>query len=271
MASRLRFVALGLSALLFSACATTGNMDQDSAPDRPPDLASVPDAVPRAEPPSARGNPPFYEVAGRRYYVKDSAAGYQERGVASWYGTKFHGRSTSSGEPYDMYAMTAAHKTLPLPTYVRVTHLGNGRSVVVRVNDRGPFVGERIIDLSYAAAVRLGMHHEGTALVEVEALVPGDREARTTTVAVAEAEPPRSLPRNFWLQAGAFSEAANARRLADRITGAGIPNVAVKQADNAGDALYRVRVGPYQDAEAVEQALLQLRAMDIRDVHLADY
>ncbi|MEJ2514095.1 MAG: septal ring lytic transglycosylase RlpA family protein [Gammaproteobacteria bacterium] len=270
MASRLRHGGLWLAVLLFAGCASLDG-EQDTAPRRPPDLTSIPDAVPRTEPRSARGNPPFYEVAGRRYYVKDSAAGYLERGVASWYGTKFHGRSTSSGEPYDMYAMTAAHKTLPLPTYVRVTHLGNGRSVVVRVNDRGPFVGERIIDLSYAAAVRLGMHHDGTALVQVEALNPGAPGAASGAVTVASTGPTQELPRDFWLQAGAFSEPGNARRLADRISAAGIPNVAVKQAEQASPPLYRVRVGPYQDAETVEQMLVRLRALDIRDVHLADY
>src|SRR5690606_27721217 len=116
------------------------------------DLEAIPDAIPRDEPRSARGNPASYEVFGKRYHVLASAAGYKERGVASWYGPDFHARSTSSGEPYDMYAMTAAHKTLPIPAYARVTNLANGRSVVVRINDRGPFIDNRIIDLSYTAA-----------------------------------------------------------------------------------------------------------------------
>jgi len=139
-------------------------------PSLPPD--SVPDAVPRIEPRSRYGNPPFYDVFGKRYYVLSSSVGYWERGVASWYGPGFHKERTSAGEPYDMYGMTAAHKTLPLPAYVRVTNLQNGRSIVVRVNDRGPFVGNRIIDLSYTAAVKLDMLRNGTAFVEVRSIDP---------------------------------------------------------------------------------------------------
>jgi len=133
---------------------------------------SVPDAVPRIESRSRFGNPPFYDVFGVRYYVLSSSADYVERGVASWYGPGFHKVRTSTGEPYDMYGMTAAHKTLPLPAYVRVTNLQNGRSIVVRVNDRGPFVGHRIIDLSYTAAAKLDMLRDGTAMVEVRSIDP---------------------------------------------------------------------------------------------------
>ena len=128
--------------------------------------------MPKVESKSKYGNPKSYVVFGKRYYVKDSAKGYVEQGIASWYGTKFHGRRTSSGETYDMYAMTAAHKTLPLPTYARVTNLENGRSVMVKVNDRGPFHQNRIIDLSYSAATRLGIVKTGTGRVEVEAIDP---------------------------------------------------------------------------------------------------
>ncbi len=123
---------------------------------------------------SRSGNPPFYDVLGKRYYVLSSSVGYWERGVASWYGPGFHKVRTSMGEPYDMYGMTAAHKTLPLPAYVQVTNLQNGRSVVVRVNDRGPFVGNRIIDLSYTAAAKLDMLRNGTAMVEVRTIDPRD-------------------------------------------------------------------------------------------------
>jgi rare lipoprotein A len=130
----------------------------------------VPDAVPRYEPRSRYGNPPFYDVFGKRYFVLSSSSAYVERGVASWYGPGFHKERTSTGEPYDMYGMTAAHKTLPLPAYARVTNLQNGRSVVVRINDRGPFVANRIIDLSYSAAFRLDMLRDGTAMVEVRSI-----------------------------------------------------------------------------------------------------
>ena len=155
-------------------------------PRNAPDVNQIPDAVPRAEPRSAFGNPPYYTVGGRRYAVLPSASGYVERGVASWYGTEFHGLRTSTGESYDMFAMTAAHKTLPLPCYARVTNLSNGRSVVVRINDRGPFVANRIIDLSYSAAARLDMIRSGTAFVEVDVLNPA---APTLTASM-----PVSLP-----------------------------------------------------------------------------
>jgi rare lipoprotein A len=146
--------------------------------------------VPRYEPRSRNGNPPFYDVMGKRYFVLSSSVGYVERGVASWYGPGFHKVRTSTGEPYDMYAMTAAHKTLPLPAYVRVTNLQNGRSVVVRVNDRGPFVGNRIIDLSYTAAYKLDMLRNGTAMVEVRSLEP----VSANTPLVAQATPPAPAP-----------------------------------------------------------------------------
>ncbi|HTV94421.1 MAG TPA: septal ring lytic transglycosylase RlpA family protein [Steroidobacteraceae bacterium] len=161
-------------------------------PPPPTSLLNVPDAVPRFEPRSILGNPPFYDVFGKRYYVMASSVNYVERGVASWYGPGFHKERTSMGEPYDMYGMTAAHKTLPLPAYVRVTNLENGRSVVVRVNDRGPFVGNRIIDLSYTAAAKLDMLRDGTAMVEVRALQPIDPAGDThrLTLAALGAVPP---------------------------------------------------------------------------------
>ncbi|HEY6618932.1 MAG TPA: septal ring lytic transglycosylase RlpA family protein [Steroidobacteraceae bacterium] len=160
--------------------------------EQPPSPASVPDMVPHYEPRSRNGNPPFYDVMGKRYFVLSSSVGYVERGVASWYGPGFHKVRTSTGEPYDMYAMTAAHKTLPLPAYVRVTNLQNGRSVVVRVNDRGPFVGNRIIDLSYTAAYKLDMLRNGTAMVEVRSLEPVS--ANTPLVAQANSPPPGAAP-----------------------------------------------------------------------------
>jgi rare lipoprotein A len=158
----------------------------------PPAAASVPDAIPRMEPRARYGNPPFYDVFGKRYYVLSSSVGYWERGVASWYGPGFHKERTSIGEPYDMYGMTAAHKTLPLPTYVRVTNLQNGRSIVVRVNDRGPFVGNRIIDLSYTAAAKLDMLRNGTAMVDVRAidlLAPPPPVVTASTIPAASAMP----------------------------------------------------------------------------------
>ncbi|HEX23103.1 MAG TPA: septal ring lytic transglycosylase RlpA family protein, partial [Chromatiales bacterium] len=168
---------LGLAmGLLLSAC---GSLEvQDGAPDRHVDASGIADAVPKIEPYSKYGNPSSYQVAGKTYYVLDDHSGYHQRGQASWYGTKFHGRRTSSGEPYDMYAMTAAHKSLPIPSYVEVTNLDNGRKTVLRVNDRGPFIDGRIIDLSYVAAKKLGVYDTGTARVEVRAI---DLRKSTTT------------------------------------------------------------------------------------------
>jgi rare lipoprotein A len=165
--------ALGLVGCITTPSQKAAPIAISEPPPIPPVIPqAVPDVLPRVEPRSRYGNPPFYEVFGKRYYVLSSSVAYVERGVASWYGPGFHKLRTSTGEPYDMYGMTAAHKTLPLPAYVRVTNLQNGRSVVVRVNDRGPFVGNRIIDLSYTAASRLDMLRNGTAMVEVRALDP---------------------------------------------------------------------------------------------------
>ena len=168
---------LPILVLVLAGCQTArrGGFYQDDGPGAGPppvEVARIADAVPKPEPRSRGGNPP-YTVMGRQYVPLADARGYRERGVASWYGRKFHGRQTSNGETYDMHAMTAAHKTLPLPSYVRVRNLENGRSAIVRVNDRGPFLNNRIIDLSYAAASKLGIAGTGTGLVEVEAVEPG--------------------------------------------------------------------------------------------------
>ena len=158
--------------------------EADTVPDHIPDVDAIPEPEVRAEPRARTGNKD-YSVLGKRYRVLDSAADYVEQGGASYYGNKFHGRRTSSGEVYDMYAFTAAHKTLPLPSYARVTNLDNGKSVVVKVNDRGPFHPGRVIDLSYAAAVKLGYREKGTARVEVRALHPGEDPGTGTLLAMA--------------------------------------------------------------------------------------
>ncbi len=227
-------------------------------PPAPEVLDAIPDAVPRVEPRSTHGNPVAYEVFGKRYFILASADGYRERGVASWYGPTFHARPTSSGEPYDMYAMTAAHKTLPIPAYVRVTNLSNGRSVVVRVNDRGPFVDNRIIDLSYTAAYKLDMTRAGTAFVQVEAITPGTLGEAAQAVA---AQPPPALQGPvLYVQAGAFGVAANANQLAERLRREGIESVRVLEPD-AASTLYRVRVGPIADVatfDAIAQRIERL-------------
>jgi rare lipoprotein A len=248
---------------------------------------SVPDAMPRIEPRSRYGNPPFYDVFGKRYYVLSSSVGYWERGVASWYGPGFHKVRTSTGEPYDMYGMTAAHKTLPLPAYVRVTNLQNGRSIVVRVNDRGPFVGNRIIDLSYTAAAKLDMLRNGTALVEVRAIDPS-----TPLPVVASATPPAAAPgaqaaavalapattapgaapaagAPLFIQAGAFSDPANAQHLADKLRGGSFGKVFVRDDQIAGRRMYRVRIGPVPDVAEFDRVVAALERAGIDDAHLA--
>jgi len=228
--------------------------ERSTPPPPPANLDAIPDPVPRAEPRSTRGNPVSYEVFGKRYHVMATAEGYKERGVASWYGPDFHARPTSSGEPYDMYAMTAAHKTLPIPAYARVTNLSNGRSVVVRINDRGPFVANRIIDLSYTAAHKLDMWRAGTAFVEVEVITPGATAdiARDITPTAAPASPATALTGPvLYLQVGAFGVADNAAKLADRLRAASIDAVGV--AGPAGTpSLYRVRIGPITDVAAYD-------------------
>ena len=225
------------------------------------DVSAVPEAVPRAEPRSAHGNPPFYDVFGQRYYVLASADDYLERGVASWYGPNFHGGNTSSGEPYDMYGMTAAHKTLPLPTYARVTNLRNGRSVVVRINDRGPFVANRLIDLSYTAAQKLDMLREGTTLVEVRSLTPGVPDNLTRSAAA----PPPAL----YVQAGAFAEPQNAQRTLERLQAAGLSSAFVLSPVTGHSRLYRVRLGPVHSVAEFDALAGRLAALGLSEARLA--
>lgn len=257
---------MAMCLVLLAGCAGTPFINDDAAPAEPFDASGVPDAVVRAEPPSRYGNPASYVVFGERYHVRDSADGYTERGTASWYGTKFHGQRTSSGETYDMYQMTAAHKTLPLPSYVRVTNLANGRSVIVRVNDRGPFHDGRIIDLSYAAALKLDVVSTGTAPVEVVALTadsPAEPGPAVPVSAELPAQPAATGP--LFIQLGAFGEADNALALKGRIEAAGIRPVRVA----ADGQLYRVRLGPFAAASEADEAALRLVALGITDFRVS--
>jgi rare lipoprotein A len=228
----------------------------------PAQIAAIPDAVPRLETRTRSGNPPFYDVLGRHYTLLASPEGYVERGVASWYGPGFHGISTSLGEPYDMYGMTAAHKTLPIPCYARVTNLGNGHSVVVRINDRGPFVANRLIDLSYTAAAKLDMLRGGTAMVEVRVITPGDPASETLTRAT-ETPPP-----TLYVQAGAFAVQANAQGLLQRLQRAGLANAFVLP-PLAGGRLYRVRVGPVGSVADFDGLAARLATLGVPDARLA--
>jgi rare lipoprotein A len=272
-----RLACLLVVSAALSACGG-GKLTRDGAPSgsvRIPDLPD--DAVPRPEPRSKYGNGPVYEVLGKRYSVMPSSTGYQERGVASWYGTKFHGNLTSSREPYDMYSMTAAHKTLPLPTYVRVRNLSNNKSVVVRVNDRGPFVHNRIIDLSYAAALKLDMIRDGTSLVEITAIdfgEPGrDRPVRRSQPAVPApmpaAEPEPAVSR-LYAQVGAFGDRGNAERRLQTLVDAGIRGGFIHEESAASGMLYRVRIGPVVDVLQYDLLVEELESIGIADPYLVN-
>ena len=234
-----------------------GYYKDDGPGDQPPaNLGSIPDAVPRSEPPHRYANRP-YNVFGANYVPIAIAQPYKEPGTASWYGRKFHGQKTSSGEIYDMYAMTGAHKTLPIPSYARVTNLANGRSVVVRINDRGPFHSDRIIDLSYAAAFRLGYASAGSARVEVERILPG--EALPATV-VAEA-PAASAPaqKGVYVQVGAFASKENAEDLRSRVGRQLAWLSDTLQVLSIGN-LWRLHVGPYASGDAARAVAERIEA-----------
>ncbi|MDT8448742.1 MAG: septal ring lytic transglycosylase RlpA family protein [Wenzhouxiangellaceae bacterium] len=242
--------ALAIVALAVVAACGSREVTDGAGRRLDPDRIDVP--KPRPEPRARYGNHSPYEVNGRTYRVRSSADGYRERGLASWYGSKFHGRLTSSGEPFDMYKVSAAHKTLPLPSWVEVTNLDNGRKLTVRVNDRGPFKEGRIIDLSYAAAVKLGVVDSGTAPVEVRAIT-------FDGPSTLEAARPISVP--VEVQAGAFSQRESAERLRNRLLREGIDNVQVRRGRVDRTTVWRVRVGPVWDkghAERLVEHLLRL-------------
>jgi rare lipoprotein A len=242
---------------LISGCSLAGSQPPwlaAVAGDGPGHLAKIDDTEPVVAnlPRSRSGNPRSYTVFGRSYDVMQDAHDFRERGEASWYGRKFHGRPTSSGEIYDMHRLTAAHKHLPLPTFVRVTRVDTGQSVVVKVNDRGPFVGERIIDLSYAAAARLDMLEGGKAEVIVEALSRNEDVAAGSAPATDQPAPATNSPAWHFLQIGAFSEQQNAQVMLARLQRSVSMPAAIHH-DAAGQ-LYRVRIGPLADAMLVKQA-----------------
>jgi rare lipoprotein A len=219
---------------------------QDTAPHAKeiiPDLKDIPNAKPKAEPKSRYGNPKTYTVFDKSYEVLPTSKGYKVRGKASWYGKKFHGYRTSNGETYDMYSMSAAHKTLPLPTYAKVTNLDNGKTVVVKINDRGPFHADRIIDLSYAAAAKLGILGKGTGNVEVHAI----------DVAL-------ELPKQY-LQIGAFSQEQNAKQMALKLKKITKDHpIEIRRNPEGKSKLYHVHVGPIQDQNIISQLIDKLVA-----------
>ncbi len=245
-----RIILLLLLGTALAACSGSRyHQRHDGAPAIGRDVSRIPDAVPRVEPRSRYGNPKTYRVNGRVYRVMESAEGYVERGIASWYGRKFHGHRTSSGETYDMYAMTAAHTRLPLPTYVQVTNLKNGRTVVVKVNDRGPFHPNRLIDLSWAAAKKLGIVETGTGLVEVRAIDPRNWHRRPPRPGAERSRP--ALRYGLYLQVGAFSSRTNAENLRRRLDGFG--PVAIQRVAKKRQSIYRVRIGPLSSVDEADR------------------
>ncbi len=269
-----------------------------SKPDPAIDLSKIPDAVPRHEPKSRYGNPKSYVVFGQRYYTMSSAKGFSETGVASWYGPNFHGKRTSSQEVYDMNQMTAAHKTIPIPSYVEVTNLRNGRRIVVRVNDRGPFHDNRIIDLSYVAAAKLDIVKAGTGMVEIRVIDPANPHAHRqkskqpsnqTSVQIHRRLPPleqtqpqappsrtsvTQIPaeKQLFIQLGAFSELTNAQNFRNRIqnslskTSSTIVSIATLPVQ--GKPLYKVRIGPLADIETSDRVVKDLNAAGLYDHHV---
>lgn len=249
----------------------------DGPGDNPPaDLDAIPDAEPRPEPLHRFANRP-YTVLGQSYTPDTRLKPYKETGVASWYGRRYHGQKTSTGEVYDMYAMTAAHPTLAIPSYARVTNLKNNKSVVVRVNDRGPFHSDRLIDLSYTAAHKLGVLAGGSARVEVEAIDPAGYSAASAPARKPEdlpaASPPAGKPaaqetpsNGHYVQLGAFSAQENAEQFRGRLK-VELAQLADKLQIHPADGLFRVRAGPYQNlAEAGQVAAEIKNSLNIKAV-----
>lgn len=289
---RLKLGGLFCLSSLLLAC-TGPAVIQDSGPSGPVDVSSIPNAEPRFEVRTRAGNKSPYTVLGKTYRVLPESDGFKERGIASWYGNKFHGRKTSNGEIYNMYGMTAAHKNLPIPSYVKVTNLDNGRSIVVRVNDRGPFHDGRVIDLSYAGASKLDYLKQGTARVEVEALpmaagysglvadasqgvarAPAGAIKAAGVIAPEQSQLPAPgeqagyrLPSNTYLQVGAFSRQLSAQALQQRV--AALTALPVRLLSNpSSNGLWRVQVGPIVSNLVVMNLRATLESEGVRSGHL---
>ena len=250
-----------LSGLLLSCSVKDGAPDASYAKR----WDEIPDAVPKNETKSKYGNPDSYEVFGKRYYVMDSSAGFKQKGLASWYGTKFHGQRASSGETYDMYAMTAAHKTLPIPCYVEVKNLSNGRTAVVKVNDRGPFHEGRIIDLSYAAATKLGVVATGTAPVEIR--VVNEHKAPVAGIDDDYIDENGKL----YVQIAAFNTEENALNLIKDLREKKFHSVRIHVDNKEGKLLYRVRIGPMPTDNVAEKVLAQLKEINLNNAKIIRY
>ena len=240
---------------------------QDRAPEKSIDIINIPEVVPEPVVRTIAGNRSPYTVLGKSYFVLPSEEGYSERGIASWYGEKFHGHKTSNGEVFDMYQVSAAHKSLPIPSFLRVTNLDNNRSIIVRVNDRGPFHGNRIIDLSYAAALKLGYADIGTARVQLDAIITeklsSDSVSRGNIEPKALSSVSRVLIKNQYLQIAALSSLESATELLANVEEVIDEPVFINtMKDPTGKTLYRVRVGPIGDPAELENISRKLVAAD---------
>jgi rare lipoprotein A len=251
------------SVVLLSSCAPV----KDSAPaNYTKQWHEIPDAVPVSVEPARYGNPESYKVFGKTYYVMSSSEGFLQKGIASWYGNKFHGERTSSGEDYDMYAMTAAHKTLPIPVYVEVTNHDNGRKTIVRVNDRGPFHEGRIIDLSYAAATKLGVAKSGTANVSIRVVTTKEDENRLRSQTIVESSVVDGD--KLYVQVAAFNTEENALQHLGKLTGQGFRGVRLHIESKNGVAVYRIRIGPLPSGHVAQQILAQLKQNDHKNIKI---
>ncbi|MEO7148839.1 MAG: septal ring lytic transglycosylase RlpA family protein [Rhodanobacteraceae bacterium] len=234
------------------------------------DIAKLPEPVPKVEPRSHYGNKSPYSVLGQTWRVLPSAAGYDARGIASYYGSKFHSYMTSDFEKYDMYQFSAASKVLPLPSYARVTNLANGKSVIVRVNDRGPFAENRIIDLSYAAAVRIGIWPRGTGLVEVQGIDLAHENAEPPPAAVVATKTTGAIVKpKLYLQVGAFADPANAERVADQLREHDVGTVRVIDAQIGGHSLKRVQIGPLASVDEADALTEKIEALGLPHAQVA--
>ena len=258
-----KYVLVVLLVSGLSAC-TTAPEKHVTPGTSPAELAKIPDAVPKVEPRSELGNMRTYEVFGIRYYVLDSSEGFTQQGIASWYGPKFHGKKTSSGEIYDMYAMSAAHKTLPLPSYLEVKNLENGRKIIVRVNDRGPFHDNRIVDLSYTAAIKLDMVAKGTALVEIRAINPGTHSRGGAPIQTRSGTPKKTDAPDFYIQVGVFSDFNNAERLKNKLRALKTP-IRVEATMLNNGVGFRVKIGPLNNIDVADEIVSRLSLFDIYD------
>jgi len=269
-----KLLFFSLLILSLTSCASRAkpfSPGKDSAPKGYFDASNIPNAIPKIEPRSATGNPSSYVVNGKRYYVLKSSKNYRKKGIASWYGKKFHGRSTSSGEKYNMYAMTAAHKSLPLPCYVRVTNLKNKRSIIVKVNDRGPFHANRIIDLSYAAASKLNIISTGTGIVEVQIIEPKNyKKRRSTKTRNSITVQNLSSKKNdyiMYLQVGAFISNTNAQQLLNKLSNK-FKNVRIKSDQSTKSKIYRVQIGPIHSVEEADKLAIKVKNMGFTLPHV---